>query len=61
MAVTSLVAVVAPCTGIIIKNVFGSVKKLLQNGILLFVFRTKSIARNRVTKLEFMQTKNRLF
>jgi len=60
MTPTSLVAVVAPRTGKIIKhdlNVFERGENLLQNGI-LHLFYVKSIVRNRVTKLEFTQTKN---
>jgi len=39
MTVTSLVAVLAPRTGKIIKNVVERGENLLQNGILHFVFK----------------------
>jgi len=65
MRVTSLVAVVAHRAGKIVKNglrLFEREENLLQNGILHFVFLTiQSIVRNRVGKLEFKHTKNRLF
>jgi len=50
MRVTSLVAVVAPRTGKIVKNglhVFESEENLLQNGLLHFVFKIQSNVRNR--------------
>jgi len=55
MTVTSLVAVVAPRTGKIIKNdlrLFERGENLIQNGI---SFCVKPIARNRVAKVEFTQ------
>jgi len=66
MAMTSLVVVVAPRTGKIIKNsfsVFERGKIYYKMVYKHFVFKIKSIVRNRVGNLEFefKQTKNRLF
>jgi len=59
----SLATAVAPRTGKTIKNglrVFEREKNSLQNGITLCSC-VEPIVRNRVTKLEFTQTKNGLF
>jgi len=61
----TVMSLVTPRTGKIIKMVcvFGRGENLLQNGMLHLVFKliVRNRITNRVTKLEFTQTKNRHF
>jgi len=55
---------IAPLTGEIIKKsptIFERGESLLQNGMLHFVFWIGQLSENRTSKLEFTETKNRLF